>query len=51
VVIGAHLDTVFPISTPLDLRRRGRSLCLPGISDNGAGIVAFAVGVPRREGQ
>jgi acetylornithine deacetylase/succinyl-diaminopimelate desuccinylase-like protein len=41
VVIGAHLDTVFPASTALRLERRGRSLFLPGISDNGAGIVAL----------
>jgi acetylornithine deacetylase/succinyl-diaminopimelate desuccinylase-like protein len=41
VVIGAHLDTVFPASTPLHLDRRGRTLFLPGISDNGAGIVAL----------
>jgi tripeptide aminopeptidase len=41
VIVGAHLDTVFPLSTPLELRRRGRTLFLPGISDNGAGIVAL----------
>lgn len=41
VVVGAHLDTVFPASTPLDLRRKGRALLLPGISDNGCGIVAL----------
>jgi tripeptide aminopeptidase len=41
VVIGAHLDTVFPATTPLQVRRRGRAICLPGIADNGAGIVAL----------
>jgi hypothetical protein len=41
VAVCAHLDTVFPASTPLDLRRRGRTLYLPGISDNGSGIVAL----------
>lgn len=41
VVIGAHLDTVFPASTRLQLERRGDALFLPGISDNGAGIVAL----------
>jgi tripeptide aminopeptidase len=41
VVVGAHLDTVFPASTPLDLRRKGSALFLPGISDNGSGIVAL----------
>src|SRR5262249_12681836 len=40
VIVGAHLDTVFPASTTLDLQRKGRLLFLPGISDNGAGIVA-----------
>ena len=41
VVIGAHLDTVFPASTPLEIRRHGRVLYLPGIADNGSGIVAL----------
>jgi tripeptide aminopeptidase len=41
VVLGAHLDTVFPASTPLEVRRRGRVIYLPGISDNGSGIVAL----------
>jgi len=41
VVVGAHLDTVFPASTVLRFDRRGRTLLLPGISDNGAGIVAL----------
>ena len=41
VVIGAHIDTVFPASTPLALQRKGRMLLLPGISDNGAGLVAL----------
>jgi acetylornithine deacetylase/succinyl-diaminopimelate desuccinylase-like protein len=40
VVLGAHLDTVFPASTPLRLGRKGRALSLPGISDNGCGLVA-----------
>jgi acetylornithine deacetylase/succinyl-diaminopimelate desuccinylase-like protein len=41
VVAGAHLDTVFPPATPLHLRRKGRTLFLPGISDNGAGMIAL----------
>jgi len=41
VVIAAHLDTVFPASTPLQLRRKANTLFLPGIADNGAGIVAL----------
>jgi len=41
VVVGAHLDTVFPPETPLQLRRKGKTLLMPGISDNGSGIVAL----------
>ena len=41
VVIAAHLDTVFPDSTPLELRRKDKTLLLPGISDNGCGIAAL----------
>ena len=41
LIVSAHLDTVFPASTPLELQRKGRVLFLPGISDNGAGIVAL----------
>jgi tripeptide aminopeptidase len=41
VIVGAHLDTVFPRDVKLELRRAGRILHLPGISDNGAGLVAL----------
>ena len=41
VVIGAHLDTVFGSDTPLEMRRRGSVIELPGIADNGAGLVAL----------
>ena len=41
VVVGVHLDTVFPRTTVLQLRRKGRVLLLPGISDNSSGIVAL----------
>jgi tripeptide aminopeptidase len=41
VVVAAHLDTVFPASTPLQLHRDGRLLLLPGISDNGSGLAAL----------
>ena len=41
VVVGAHLDTVFPRDVNLELRRKGRVLYLPGIADNGAGLVAL----------
>jgi len=41
VIVDAHLDTVFPASTPLHLRRKAKVLFMPGISDNGSGIVAL----------
>ncbi len=41
VVVDAHLDTVFPPATLLQLRRQAKTLFLPGISDNGSGIVAL----------
>jgi acetylornithine deacetylase/succinyl-diaminopimelate desuccinylase-like protein len=40
IVLGAHLDTVFPAPTSLEAVRKGRLIYLPGSSDNGAGIVA-----------
>ncbi len=41
VALSAHLDTVFPASTPLNVRQLGSCLYGPGISDNGAGIAAM----------
>jgi tripeptide aminopeptidase len=41
VAISAHIDTVFPAGTPLDIRRSGSRLLGPGVSDNGAGVVAM----------
>jgi tripeptide aminopeptidase len=41
LVIGAHLDTVFPRETPLQLRRKEKALFMPGIADNGCGLVAL----------
>ena len=41
ISLSAHLDTVFPATTPLEIRQQGRRLCGPGISDNAAGIVAL----------
>jgi len=37
----AHLDTVFPANTPLNVRQQGRKLYGPGISDNASGITAL----------
>lgn len=41
VSLSAHLDTVFPAGTPLNIRRQGSRLYGPGVSDNGAGITAM----------
>jgi tripeptide aminopeptidase len=41
VVVCAHLDTVFPRGTSLEVRRDGSRLAGPGISDNGRGIAAM----------
>lgn len=41
VVVSAHIDTVFPAGTPLEVRREGSRLYGPGISDNGAGVAAL----------
>jgi tripeptide aminopeptidase len=39
--ISAHIDTVFPANTPLNIRRQGTKLYGPGISDNAAGVTAL----------
>jgi acetylornithine deacetylase/succinyl-diaminopimelate desuccinylase-like protein len=41
IAVSAHLDTVFPLSTPLDIRREQARLLGPGISDNGSGLAAL----------
>ena len=46
VLIAAHLDTVFPDGTDVRVRRHGKRLLAPGISDNGAGLAAL-VGLAR----
>ena len=38
VALTAHLDTVFPAGTNVEVRREGDRLVAPGISDNGAGL-------------
>jgi tripeptide aminopeptidase len=42
VLVAAHLDTVFPAGTDVRVRRDGKRLLAPGISDNGAGLAALA---------
>jgi tripeptide aminopeptidase len=41
VALTAHMDTVFPEGTPLEIRREAGKLLGPGISDNGSGITAL----------
>jgi tripeptide aminopeptidase len=41
IALSAHLDTVFPAATPLDVRREQARLLGPGISDNGSGLAAL----------
>lgn len=46
IVLAGHLDTVFPIDTPLPIERKGLRLSGPGIGDNCLGAAAVAY-VPR----
>lgn len=41
VAITAHLDTVFPAGTAINVRSDEKKLYGPGISDNGAGVTAL----------
>jgi acetylornithine deacetylase/succinyl-diaminopimelate desuccinylase-like protein len=41
VLLSAHLDTVFPIATPLRPILNGERLQAPGACDNGAGVVGM----------
>jgi len=41
VLITAHLDTVFPAGTDVQVRRDGSKLRAPGISDNGTGLATL----------
>ena len=41
VSLSAHIDTVFPANTPLNIRQQGSRMYGPGVSDNGAGVVAM----------
>jgi acetylornithine deacetylase/succinyl-diaminopimelate desuccinylase-like protein len=41
VALTAHIDTVFPANTPLNIRQQGSRIYGPGVSDNGAGVVAM----------
>lgn len=41
VILSAHIDTVFPAGTPIDLVLDGDLLVAPGASDNGAGVAGM----------
>ena len=41
VSLSAHIDTVFPANTPLNIRQEGSRIYGPGVSDNGAGVAAM----------
>ena len=41
VSVSAHLDTVFPAGTALDIRQQGGRLYGPSVSDNAAGVTAL----------
>ena len=41
VLITAHLDTVFPSGTTIEVQREGERLVGPGISDNGTGLAGL----------
>lgn len=42
LVLAGHLDTVFPLETPIAIERRGDRLHGPGIGDNSLGAAAVA---------
>lgn len=41
VIVAAHLDTVFPPGTNVQVRRNSQRMSAPGISDNGTGLAAL----------
>jgi acetylornithine deacetylase/succinyl-diaminopimelate desuccinylase-like protein len=41
LIVSAHLDTVFPVDTPLDCRREGDRIDGPGIGDNSLGVASL----------
>src|SRR5437763_13616820 len=41
VALSAHIDTVFPANTPLNIRQHGSGIYGPGVSHNGAGGVGI----------
>ncbi len=41
IALSAHIDTVFPAGTPIEVRRDAGRLYGPGISDNSSGVIAL----------
>lgn len=41
LVVSAHLDTVFPEGTPINVRREGNTLHAPGIGDDTIGLASM----------
>ncbi|QUW00325.1 M20/M25/M40 family metallo-hydrolase [Chloracidobacterium sp. MS 40/45] len=41
IVLAAHLDTVFPPGTDVNVRVHGTRLCAPGIADNACGVAGL----------
>jgi tripeptide aminopeptidase len=41
LALSAHMDTVFPEGTDVEVRRIGSRLCAPGIADDTAGLAAL----------
>ncbi|HEY0786205.1 MAG TPA: M20/M25/M40 family metallo-hydrolase [Acidobacteriaceae bacterium] len=41
ILLSAHIDTVFPATTPLDPQLEGTRLTAPGACDNGAGVAGL----------
>ncbi len=46
LLLAAHLDTVFPIETRLEIGRQAERLCGPGVGDNSVSLAALVV-LPR----
>lgn len=41
IVVSAHLDTVFPLSTPMQIERDQEKISAPGIGDNALGVAGL----------
>ena len=41
IIVSAHLDTVFPADTPIEIKRNGQRISAPGIADNSRGLAAM----------